>query len=70
MANTELVLDTKTPKLKSEVATTLYRVVQESLNNIEKHANATNVTVFLKRFGDVLQLIVTDDGIGFDVGNA
>lgn len=70
MASTELVLDSNASKLKSEVATTLYRVVQESLNNIEKHAQATKVTVFLKQFGGVLQLIVTDDGVGFGVGNA
>ncbi|MGV2988036.1 cache domain-containing protein [Vibrio sp. E150_011] len=69
-ANTELVLDTQASKLKSEVATTLYRVVQESLNNIEKHAGATQVTVFLKQFGNVLQLMIRDDGIGFDVSNA
>jgi two-component system NarL family sensor kinase len=70
MAETNLVLDANTPKLKSEVATTLYRVVQESLNNIEKHASATEVTVFLKQFGEVLQLIVSDNGVGFDVSSA
>ena len=64
------MLDSGAAKLKAEVATTLYRVVQESLNNIEKHAQATKGTVFLKQFGDVLQLMISDNGIGFDVGNA
>ncbi len=52
-------------KLKSEAATTLYRVAQESLTNIEKHANANRVTVVLQQMGNMLQLMVRDDGIGF-----
>ncbi|WP_237484131.1 cache domain-containing protein [Vibrio hippocampi] len=66
IADTELVVDLPKVKLKSEVATTLYRVVQESLNNIEKHAQATQVSVYLQRFNQRLQLIVRDNGIGFD----
>ncbi|MCJ2375255.1 cache domain-containing protein [Vibrio sp. ZSDZ34] len=69
-SETEIILDTQPGKLKSEIATTLYRVVQESLNNIEKHANASKVDVYLQQFGDVLQLLVRDDGVGFDVNNA
>ncbi|MFA0724602.1 sensor histidine kinase, partial [Vibrio sp. 10N.222.49.E5] len=41
----ETLFSTQPGQLKSEAATTLYRVVQESLNNIEKHAQATKVTV-------------------------
>jgi two-component system NarL family sensor kinase len=69
-SETEIVLDTQPGKLKSEVATTLYRVVQESLNNIEKHANASKVEVYLQQFGDVLQLLIRDNGVGFDVNSA
>ncbi|EIN5958581.1 cache domain-containing protein [Vibrio cholerae] len=61
----EMLFDTQPGKLKSEVATTLYRVVQESLNNIEKHAKAEKVTVLLQQMGDMLQLMVRDDGVGF-----
>lgn len=43
----------------------LYRVVQESLNNIIKHAKAHTVYVSLKRVGDRFSLVVEDDGIGF-----
>jgi two-component system NarL family sensor kinase len=57
--------DTQQHKLKSEVATTLYRVAQESLNNIEKHAKAEKVTVILQKMGHMLQLLIRDDGIGF-----
>ncbi|MGC9404184.1 cache domain-containing protein [Vibrio genomosp. F10] len=61
----ETVFDMQKGKLKSEAATTLYRVTQESLNNIEKHANATKVTVVLQQMGSMLQLMIRDDGVGF-----
>ncbi|AEX22491.1 MULTISPECIES: cache domain-containing protein [Vibrio] len=62
--------DTQQQKLTSEVATTLYRVAQESLNNIEKHAKAKKVTVILQKMGNMLQLLIRDDGIGFVVNQA
>ncbi|OLQ90222.1 histidine kinase [Vibrio panuliri] len=68
--NIEAAFDTKKGKLKSEVATTLYRVAQESLTNIEKHSQANEVNVILQQLGNRLQLIIRDDGVGFDVGAA
>ncbi|MGB1321454.1 MAG: cache domain-containing protein [Vibrio gallaecicus] len=62
----ETFFSTQTGKLKSEAATTLYRVVQESLNNIEKHAQAKKVTVVLHQMGNMLQLMIRDDGLGFN----
>ncbi|MBR9788657.1 MAG: histidine kinase [Vibrionaceae bacterium] len=62
--------DTQKQKLTSEVATTLYRVAQESLNNIEKHAKAKKVTVTLQKMGNILQLLIRDDGVGFVVNQA
>ena len=47
----ETLFSTQPGQLKSEAATTLYRVVQESLNNIEKHAQATKVTVIAQQIG-------------------
>ncbi|WP_394145707.1 cache domain-containing protein [Vibrio atypicus] len=47
-----------------EVETTLYRVVQESLHNVEKHANAQGVDVIMQREGRTLILTISDDGIG------
>ncbi|WP_194435533.1 cache domain-containing protein [Vibrio fluminensis] len=67
--NIDTVFDTKRGKLKSEVATTLYRVAQESLTNIEKHSQATEVNVILQQLGSRLQLIIRDNGVGFDVGS-
>ncbi|HBV75782.1 MULTISPECIES: cache domain-containing protein [Vibrio] len=51
--------------IDNEISTTLYRVVQESLTNIEKHAYASNVDIRLQRLKDTIQLIVRDDGVGF-----
>ena len=45
----------------------LYRVVQESLTNIAKYAQASSVTVALKREREGLTLQVSDDGIGISV---
>ncbi len=53
-------------RLDSEVETHLYRIMQEALNNIVKHANATHVNVLLKWGEDIVTLIVEDDGSGFE----
>jgi len=45
----------------------LYRICQESLNNIRKYANASNVVVKLKKDEDHMLLEVIDDGNGFDL---
>ncbi|MDE3143524.1 MAG: hypothetical protein KGL19_05185, partial [Bacteroidota bacterium] len=45
---------------------TLYRIVQEQLNNIIKHAGANEVIITLKRENENLVLNVTDNGIGFN----
>ncbi|MCK6261802.1 cache domain-containing protein [Vibrio sp. ZSDE26] len=65
----DTLFDTQKGKLKSEAATTLYRVTQESLNNLQKHAQATKVTVVLQQMGNMLQLMVRDDGVGFVVND-
>ncbi|EDK26165.1 Sensor histidine kinase [Vibrionales bacterium SWAT-3] len=66
----ETLFATQPGKLKSEAATTLYRVVQESLTNIEKHAQATKVTVIAQQIGNVLQLLIQDNGVGFNTYKA
>jgi signal transduction histidine kinase len=53
-------------RLASEVETTLYRVVQESLTNIVKHAKAQNVSVSVARRGAAVAVVIEDDGAGFD----
>jgi chemotaxis family two-component system sensor kinase Cph1 len=56
-------------RLPPEVESHLYRIVQEALNNISKHAQATHVSVLLERKANELTLIVEDDGCGFEVGD-
>ncbi len=53
-------------RLNRDVETHLYRIVQEALNNIVKHAEATFATVLLEKRGDDVILIVEDNGKGFD----
>jgi PAS domain S-box-containing protein len=45
----------------------LYRIAQESLNNLLKHASAQSLRVVLRRAGDSVLLRIVDDGRGFDV---
>ena len=52
--------------LSPEIATCLYRVAQEGLANVAKHARASRVEVELTSAGEGLTLAVTDDGVGFD----
>jgi signal transduction histidine kinase len=53
-------------RLASEVETTVYRIVQESLTNVIKHARAASVELRVRRDGPELEVCVADDGIGFD----
>ena len=53
-------------RLPAEVETALYRIVQESLTNVVKHARARHVSVLLARKGGAIKAVVEDDGQGFD----
>ena len=53
-------------RLPPEIELTLYRILQEALHNIEKHARARLVRVTLTRPRGFVQLTITDNGIGFD----
>jgi PAS domain S-box-containing protein len=52
-------------RLPAEVETTLFRVAQEALTNIRKHAEATKARVVLDRPGSAVRLLVRDEGRGF-----
>ena len=54
-------------RLPPEVETTIYRVVQEALTNVAKHARATQVSVTVSRHEGVAMAVVEDDGAGFDL---
>ena len=53
-------------RLPPSVETALYRIVQEALTNVGKYAKAAMVSILLQRNPDQVQLIVEDDGQGFD----
>ncbi len=50
-----------------ELETAIYRIIQEALGNAVKHAGATRIDVSVRDLDDRVELIVTDDGRGFDV---
>jgi signal transduction histidine kinase len=53
-------------RLPAETETALYRIVQEALTNVIKHAQAGTVSVVLTRKGDRVVAVIEDDGRGFD----
>ena len=54
-------------RLSPEMETALYRIVQESLTNVAKHAQAHKVTIMLQEEDAAVNATITDDGRGFDV---
>jgi two-component system, NarL family, sensor histidine kinase DevS len=64
----EFVQNVPDGRLPPEVETALYRIVQESLTNVVKHARAERVSIVLTRKGDSASVLVEDDGIGFEPG--
>ena len=54
------------PRLSGDIPVNLYRIVQEGLNNVAKHARAQHVSVIFERRASELTLIIEDDGHGFD----
>ena len=55
-----------TERLPTEVETAIYRIVQESLTNVVKHARAGRVSVLLTRAEGRIKAVIEDDGTGFD----
>ncbi len=53
-------------RLESEVETNFYRITQEALNNIYKHARASKVNVSLEPRENGMVLIIEDNGVGFE----
>jgi signal transduction histidine kinase len=53
-------------RLDPEIETALYRIVQEALTNVVKHAQAQTISVVLTKKGDSVTALIEDDGQGFD----
>jgi len=54
-------------ELPRPIATTLYRIIQEALTNVARHAEAQAVSIVVQRHGNHVRALVEDDGRGFDV---
>jgi signal transduction histidine kinase len=57
-------------RLAPDLETVLYRVTQETLNNVGKHSGASRVTVSLEAENGSVHLRINDDGVGFDPASA
>ena len=72
---TRVTVDLKThfdddSTLAPEIALVAYRVLQEALTNVRRHGNADSVKILLTRDAHALDLVVVDDGQGFDLSEA
>ena len=56
------------PRLPEPVESALYRIVQEALTNIAKHAGASTVSVVTRRDDNRIVMVIEDNGTGFDAG--
>lgn len=56
-------------RLPSHYEVTIFRFIQEALNNVAKHANANQARLLLDGSGDTLQILIEDDGSGFHVND-
>ncbi|MBI5633783.1 MAG: response regulator [Nitrospirae bacterium] len=62
-----LVADPIDERLPAEIETACFRIAQEALNNAVRHARPKNITIMLQRHGETIDLVVQDDGQGFDL---
>jgi signal transduction histidine kinase len=58
------------PALDLPAKEALYRVAQEAMHNVVKHAEATRVWVNLRTYDQQVELTIRDDGVGFDAGGS
>ena len=65
--NVTLTADRLPKRLPPGLETVLFRAVQEALTNIARHAHASQVTIELSHEAGGVRLMVSDDGVGFDV---
>jgi len=60
------VESTMNERLPSQLAITFYRIVQESLTNVRRHARASTVRILIRKDGEAVRCSIIDDGIGFN----
>ena len=64
----DLLHDRMDERLAPETEAAVYRIIQEALTNVAKHAKATSCRVYLQRLTNTLLVTIEDDGVGFDHG--
>lgn len=64
---TRVIVEEMQERLPADIEAVCFRLVQEALTNISRHACARNVTIELWQRNNELHVVVRDDGIGFDV---
>ena len=62
----DLLQDRMGERLAADTEAAIYRIVQEALTNVAKHAQATRCRVYLQRLTNTLLVTIEDDGVGFD----
>ncbi len=65
--NVELQGEGPTTRLSQEVETVFFRIAQEAMTNVSKHANADRVDLMLEELDGLIRLTISDDGAGFDL---
>ncbi len=68
--NIKIITEPVEEKFSPELQITCYRIIQESINNVIKYANAKNVIIELYKKANELHLNISDDGIGYNVSAA
>ena len=66
----EVLHDRMEERLMAEVEATAYRIIQEALTNVAKHARASTCRVYLQRLRHTVLITVEDDGVGFEADEA
>lgn len=64
--NIDLAINGLEQRLPPDIETALYRITQEALTNISRHAHAETASIFVERRDDKVIAIIDDDGSGFD----
>jgi signal transduction histidine kinase len=60
-----VVIPDSVGRMRPEIEAAIYRVVQEALHNVSKHAQAKAVNIHVTREGGIVRVVVADDGMGF-----
>jgi signal transduction histidine kinase len=66
----EVLHDRVDQRLTPEIEASAYRIIQEALTNVAKHARATTCRVFLQRLSNTILITIEDNGAGFDAAEA